>query len=260
MLTLYILGSPHVSIHGLALRVAQPFTNTGLVTDLFWMLYVPVLPLAILGLRKLSHPVFITLTAILLLHSFSPILTPNLPFFLWDRWMYFLAVPFGLLAGAGLVELSELPGLKKWKYALVGMCTFFASTSGIHFLMPKLHLIAATPTPQPELVDYFPPTFQWNAIGHEKSSDLVQAAQALHDNYDGITAIYTSAPYEGFVWYYLPTLAPSITIADTPDPLWSAPAKRYYLYGIDYAEIAEGTQLPGSPINEPVRLYDSTRP
>jgi len=257
----YLVVSSSIHFLNFDLRTTVVFPEVGLVTDLFWLLYVPIIPFVLYGLKRFHHPVFIAFTLILLFQAFSPLLTPSHPFFLWDRWMYFLIIPFGILAAAGFKEISLL-GLKKWQtVGLLCLCTLLSMINGIRFLVPSWQIQTATPQPQDNLFSYFPPTFQWDAIGKENAANVQQAANVLLADYDGTSPIYTSTQYEGFIWYYLPTLAPRIEVRDdTNNDPWSAPTTRYYLFGIDYAELAEGNILPGSPTNQPVQLYDANHP
>lgn len=72
----------------------------------FGVLFLPLLPLAALGIRKVNDAILAWL-GIIALVSFSPLLPlPVAPAF-WDRWMLMLVFPLGILAGTGALKLSE---------------------------------------------------------------------------------------------------------------------------------------------------------
>ena len=72
----------------------------------FGVLFLPLLPLAAIGIRKANDAIWAWL-GIVALVSFSPLLPlPVAPAF-WDRWMLMLVFPLGILAGLGALELAE---------------------------------------------------------------------------------------------------------------------------------------------------------
>jgi hypothetical protein len=257
---LYVVISPSIHAASFSLRTSEVASRT-LVRSLFWLLYASVLPLALLGLKRYRHPLLFIGCGILFIHSFSPFLFPGHPFFLWDRWMYFLTIPLGLLGLAGLMELSALAGLSQAsRYALTVVCAAFSVLPGIRLLMPSYKIPTGTVNPPQELFSYMPPTFLWNSIGYEQVGDLRQAADVARRYTDESTPIFTSDPYSGLIWYVMPDLAPHITVVPPADPPWSPQEDRYLIYGINYARLAEGSTLPESNPHQPVRLFDASHP
>ena len=260
LLGVYLPLCIHIHAGNFYLRVPS-HQNPQLATSLFWLLFTPIIPLVILGLKRFHKPLFILITLILFAHALSPVFLPNNPFFLWDRWMYFLTVPFSLLGIAGLIELSELNGIKRLQQILlVVLCSIFGIFAGIRFLLPKSTFPLGSAGPPPEIVNFMPPTFLWDAIGREQASDVAEAAHILRNNYNGSTSIYTSDQYLGLIWYYLPDIASKITVQPAMVPAWSAPEAHYLLFGINYARLAPGEPLPGSNQHQPVQRYDEGQP
>lgn len=251
----FICSSPFVSVHGFTLRSIQTVSNS-LSGELFWLLSASIFPLAVLGWFRYRSTTLRTLTVCLMAIGLSPLFLGDNPFFLWDRWMYFLCVPFSIYAIFGLTWIVERRHPAYLGFALV--CYVLAIVPGLNLLR------SAQPRPEPypkstgEVFAYVPKQYLWNSIGFEKRQDLENAASVLVRNYDGTSPIYMSHQYDGFGHYFLPeSLWPYIRVNFTGhiQPEWSAPEPRYYIFGVNYAHFAEGPILPGSPAMQPVRLY-----
>lgn len=258
----FVLISPYVQVNEITLRAAET-APPRLARELLWFLFASLAPFVGLGMWHKRHPLLASFTVVLLAISLSPFFSRSHPFYLWDRWMYFLIVPFSIYAAIGLKATYEL--LKKtWPKAglvPVGIIAILMSLPGLHFLRSD------TPTPRPfplsneNLFGHTPSQFLWNSIGFEQLADLKKAADLIVADEDGLTVIYASPQYLGLIRYFIPeNLQHMVVIADqsTTAP-YTAPRNRYYIYGVNYGQFAPGTLLPGSPVMQPAQLYDASR-
>jgi hypothetical protein len=259
---LFLVLAPSISTETYKLVVSDQVSNST-AHELFLLLYASLIPLALVGVWKLRSNLLASMTTVLLVMSLSPMLGSR-EIYLWDRWMYFLVVPFTIYATAGLAWLYTTFYQNLGRYVAVATtaCLFIAvSAVGFRFLRSAESLKSPFTQESPNLFSYTPQQFLWNSIGFESYSDLERATEVVVQNHDGKSLIYASPQYVGFTSYFFPeTLKPFlITSENTDQTAYTPPAKRYYVFGVNYGRFAITEVLEGSPRMQPVQLFDASR-
>jgi hypothetical protein len=155
--------------------LAQYGSYTALTTDvsqLFLFLYLPILPLMVLGLHR--DRVLGLVTLALLPGSFSLMMFPDAGLGLWYRWMFVLAIPFAFYAANGSLKLVRRVKNKKRRVYAAGLILLILGSLGFCFAV----LPAETPLTyfiRPELRPYFPSSMQTSTIplGDEQDATAI---------------------------------------------------------------------------------------
>ena len=147
------------------------------VERLFLFLYVPILPLALLGLYR--NRVLGLMTLALLPGSFSLILSPEAGVGLWYRWMFMLTIPLALYAANGSLRLVKRVKNKKRRLYAATLILLIMGSMGVGFAVlpaeaPLVYFI------RPELRPYFPPTMQTSTIPLQDEQDAMAILKQLN--------------------------------------------------------------------------------
>lgn len=257
-LVLWPLLAQHISYHGITLwaSLLSPNATANPINpfSLFWLLFSPpLLLLALLGYVRHPSPALLLTTLLLLVQALSPFFFHTAGFYLWDRWMYFLVLPFSILAVQGMQTLGNwlhkhltVPPLVTWL-----VCAVILIAPSFKFFWPTTTLFPANSTQ--EIANYFPPNLMWNAIGTHSVDSIISSAKILRTYYVGSVPIYVDWRYGGIARFYLPDMMPHIIFTHEG----FNPGTHYYIFGVNYSDLPTGTQLEGTTIDCPVYVYPS---
>jgi hypothetical protein len=147
------------------------------VEQLFLFLYLPILPLAILGANR--NRVVALLTLSLCLGSFSLLVSPQLAPLGWDRWMLMLTIPLSLYAAKGSVRLIRRIGGGTRRLFAACIILLMLGSLGVAFAIQSAEAPLGYFAP-PELRPYFPPSMQASTVPLGDEQDAVALLDQLN--------------------------------------------------------------------------------
>jgi len=152
------------------------------VLSLFQFYYLPILPLALIGLHR--EKLTALWTIFLLATSFNILITPNYALAVWQRWMLTLSIPFSIYATRGVIRLLQIAKLKVLKAAvLLIILLLFASLSYGFMANPpeKPHPYFDLYHKRETLLQYFPSSMQMNTVPLQDTEDTVEILDELNE-------------------------------------------------------------------------------
>jgi len=185
---LNILGiPPQVVGYGIFLDYTKVYNWSHLeilneVLSLFQFYYLPILPLALIGLHREKLTALFTI--FLLATSFNILITPSFALALWQRWMLTLSIPFSIYATKGVIRLLQIAKLKILKAAIVFIILLlFASLSYGFMANPpeKPHPYFDLYHKRETLLQYFPSSMQMNTVPLQDTQDMIRILDHLNE-------------------------------------------------------------------------------
>lgn len=256
---IWIIVAKYISFGNYSLWAIYENIDTRLTLNLFSMLYLPILPLVIIGLIvKIDKFILNIFTFVILAQSTIIFVLSDQGFYLWDRWMYFLVVPFTIYSVYALEYVCTLiakhiPKLKHMHGLIALIIALPLILSSMKFLQADkgLNFYAL----EPEIGSYLPKSIVWNSLGQPNMDEIIQSVNCLRENYDGKSTIYTNRKYIGVIYYYLPELVDNFKFVSK----YTTPRGYYYVFG-EHTDIANpGKIINGSskahPVYANIKIY-----
>lgn len=181
------------------------------ISNLFWLLYLYLIPAAIIGVVILRrHIILSVMTLFLLFGSFSSLIFFGNGLFVWERWLIMFVFPLVIYAVEGTCFIGGLlsrPG--DWAKKMPGFSIILASIFWIFvfgfflnrswpFLTAK-YSEAKPPLANDEMNSYFPRTMVHNAVGLEHAQDTVNVVQWLNKQAPENSVILVDNRYRGLL-------------------------------------------------------------
>jgi hypothetical protein len=245
------LIASHVQIEGFSLwsPIAPPATERLLPFNLAYLLFLPFLAgFALIGFGGTWIPELLLVTLLLGVQSFATILPGVHGFYLWDRWMYFFAIPLTIYALLGIHQCVSW--IRPWRlrgpiYLVVLAILVYP---GLQFGLPHRTLYGENVNSA--VFDIFPASIDTNAFipnpfERQLNKNLGSCLRSLAHIHNGSTAVVIKSTYIPVAIYYAPTLAGFFTAVP--------PLQSYYLF--DYTRsTVDGTTQPvsGVPASCPI--------
>ena len=188
-------GTPSSPLVNYLVQYGSYSALTADVERLFLFLYVPILPLALLGLNR--NRVLGLMTLPLLPGSFSLIVFPEAAVGLWYRWMFMLTIPLALYAANGSLRLVRRVKNKKRRLYAATLILLVIGSMGVGFAVlpaeaPLAYFI------RPELRPYFPPTMQTSAIPLRDEQDAMAILKQLDTMMGGDSVLLVHESFYGW--------------------------------------------------------------
>ena len=177
------------------------------VLSLFAMLYIVVLPLALVGFFR--DRVLDWWTGWLLVGSFGLLITPFMALEMWSRWMLMLVYPFSFYAVNGITKVldshtrSISPDFRwlRWmrlSKRMVKGILILSFSFGLIFMVTPLYYGRFGVFGLPVTVSYVPSTMQSNSLPLVDVESVVLALQWFDTNMDGDSALLAQDAF--FYW------------------------------------------------------------
>jgi hypothetical protein len=182
----------------------------------FTVLFLPLIPLAIIGWRSNSIlSAWLGVTGVL---GFSPLLPSPVALAIWDRWMLMLIFPVGIIAGIGLVRipkmlLDHIPGvtrkIRPYATACILIAIFFPFVVVAHGFMtaPPEHpfFVFDNPVLWRAGSSGIPSTMQSNTVDFAMASDIQRVLEWLTVRMNSTSVLLTHDAFYGYALLDMPS-------------------------------------------------------
>lgn len=177
------------------------------VLSLFAMLYIVVLPLALVGFFR--DRVLDWWTGWLLVGSFGLLITPFMALEMWSRWMLMLVYPFSFYAVNGITKALGSGGQSvgpdfRWLSSMklskrvVKPILVLSFSLGLMFMCTPLFYGRAGVFGLPTTVSYVPSTMQSNSVPLVDVGDTIRVMKWLDEHMDKESVLLAQ---DAFFWY-----------------------------------------------------------
>ncbi|MBM2820615.1 MAG: hypothetical protein HW405_375 [Candidatus Berkelbacteria bacterium] len=181
------------------------------ILSLFSLLYLYLVPTAILGLILLRKNIALwAMTIWLLFGTFSSLILVGKGLFVWERWLFMLVFPLSIYSVEGLYWLAKLVGSpQKWvkKYpqlslvlsvfTCLAILTFFFIRSWP--FLTDTYARSKPPLANDELNSYFPRTMVHNSIGLENMATTLDCVNWLNQHAPSGSVVLVDNRYRGLM-------------------------------------------------------------
>lgn len=213
---LVILRIPAQEFQTLLISRSQGDLPTAAEIAFFTVLFLPLIPLAIIGWRP--NAILLAWLGVTGVVGFSPLIPSPVALAIWDRWMLMLIFPMGIIAGIGVVRipkmlLDHILGVTRKTRPYVRASILIAA---LFPFVVVAHGFMTTSPDHPFFVfdnpvlwragsSGIPSTMQSNTVDFSMASDIQRVLDWLTVRMNSTSVLLTHDAFYGYALLYMPS-------------------------------------------------------